>query len=230
VADAGVHGSIGERQLEAGSISVQRAAAVVHRRVQAIEAARISVGILLAVLGVIAVSIRGLTSVAALLGFVFALLVGGVGLALTRKQIRKVALLQELFDVSVFKLEWNEGLAGDPPTEADVHRLAKGLQPGSKRDGYIHRGWYDNIAGIPYPLDVLVCQEQNAGWDLRLRSRYRALSAILIGTWSLLGVAVGVVAGMPVDRLLLTWYLPFLPGMTIGLEIFIVSRTRSRQA
>lgn len=83
-------------------------------------------------------------------------------------------------------------MAGDPVPEPDVAQLAGKLQRGCAKEQRILAGWYDPTDGVQYPYDVLVAQEQNLGWDARLRRRYAALILAAALVWS----ALGLIAGM----------------------------------
>ncbi len=198
---------------------MQKAAAVLHRRAQSIEAVRIFIAVVLAALGLVATRAHSFESIAAILGFAWTPILAGFATPLLRRQLRRAAELQEIFDTRVFGLSWNEGLVGDRAANADIHRLGRKLRPNSKRMQHILGGWYDDTTGIPYPLDVLACQEQNLGWDLRLRSRYRNLIGLALIAWFFLGIALGFAQDASLDQILLGWYAPSLPAFTVGIEI-----------
>lgn len=212
--------SIQSRQVKPEAIMVQQAAAVLHRRAQTIEATRTLIAVALAALGLVGTTVHAVDSTAAILGFVWTPILAGFATPLLRRQLRKAVELQEIFDTQVFGLSWNKGLAGDRASNAEINRLGLKLKPNSKRMRNILEGWYDDTAGIPYPLDVLACQEQNLGWDLRLRSRYRNLIKLALIVWFFLGLILGLAQHASLDQILLGWYAPSLPAFTVGVEIF----------
>jgi predicted pore-forming effector associated with SMODS systems len=212
--------SIQSRQVEPAAITVQQAAAVLHRRAQIIEATRTSIAVVLAALGLVGTAIQAADSTAAILGFIWTPILAGFATPLLRRQLRRAVELQEIFDTQVFGLSWNKGIAGDQPSNAEIHHLGQKLKPSSKRMRHILEGWYDNMAGIPYPLDVLACQEQNLSWDLQLRARYRNLITLALTIWFILGIIIGFAQHASLDQVLLGWYAPSLPAFTVGVEIF----------
>jgi hypothetical protein len=50
--------------------------------------------------------------------------------------------------------------------------LFAGSHPGCKKDQRILADWCDPTGSVHHPYDVLIAQEQNLGWDARLRRRY----------------------------------------------------------
>ena len=72
-------------------------------------------------------------------------------------------------------------------------QLARRLRPGCKKDQRILAGWYDSTDGVHHPYDVLIAQEQNLGWDARLRRRYASLVLAAAVIWSGLGLIAGLV-------------------------------------
>jgi hypothetical protein len=218
--DRGHVKSIAERQLDPQMIDVQKAAAVVHRRVQTFEGSRTLVALALAALGVVSILVPRLSQFAAVSGFVWTLVLAAIVGPVLRRQLRQAVVLQEMFDTQVFRLPWNSGLSDEPVLHAEVRRLARRLRSGGKRERSILLGWYDTTGDLAYPLDVLVCQEQNVGWDLRLRDRYRLLVGVLLTLWITAGAAVGILGNLVLEQLLLSWYFPSLPALAIGCEVF----------
>ena len=88
-------------------------------------------------------------------------------------------------------------MAGDPVPEPDVSQLARELRRGSAKDQRITEGWYDATEGVHHPYDVLIAQEQNLGWDARLRRRYASVILTAVIIWSGLGFAAGLVVATP---------------------------------
>jgi SMODS-associating 4TM effector domain len=134
---------------------------------------------------------------------------------------RQGALLQEMFDTQLFYLPWRSTVAGDEVPEPDVARLARRLRPGCRKDQRIVAGWYDPTDRVHYPYDVLIAQEQNLGWDARLRHRYAALVLATAVIWSGLGLIAGMlIAGATIVSTLLSFFIPSLAIYQIALEIW----------
>jgi hypothetical protein len=148
---------------------------------------------------------------------------------------RQGALLQEMFDTALFHLPWRSTVAGEPIPEPDVSQLARRLPRGCAKDRRILAGWYDSTDGVHHPYDVLIAQEQNLGWDARLRRRYAALVLTAALVWSGLGLAAGMlIADATIVNTLLSFFIPSLAVYQIALEIWSgqqrVASERSRLA
>lgn len=212
---------IHERQFDGDMLRLQRAAAASHQQGQRIEALRVTVAVGLAIGGVI-VTLTGHGRPAwSIIGALWFGISAFILKSAAEKTARQGALLQEMFDTTLFYLPWRSTVAGDPVPEPEVARLARKLPRRGAKEGRILSGWYDPTGGIHHPYDVLVAQEQNLGWDARLRRRYShcVLAAAIV--WSLIGLAAGmVIANATVTDTLLSFFVPSLAGYQIAFEIW----------
>ena len=134
---------------------------------------------------------------------------------------RQGTFLQELFDTQLFYLPWRSAVAGEQVPEPDVAQLARRLQAGSSKDQRILADWFDPTGGVHHPYDVLIAQEQNLGWDARLRRRYAALVLAAAVIWSGLGLIAGIlIADATIVSTLLSFFIPSLAIYQITLEIW----------
>ena len=212
---------IHERQLDPAMVRLQRAAAASHQRGQLIEAIRVDAAVALAAAGIIVtLAGHGRTAVSIIGAAWF--VVSAFFLRHAAASIaRQGALLQEMFDTELFHLPWRSTVAGEQVPEPDVAQLARRLQAGGKKDQRILAGWYDPTNGVHHPYDVLIAQEQNLGWDARLRRRYAALVLTAAVIWSGLGLIVGMlIAGTTIVSTLLSFFIPSLAIYQIVLEIW----------
>ncbi|CRK59323.1 hypothetical protein [Alloactinosynnema sp. L-07] len=213
--------SIDQRQLDGDMVRLQRAAAASHQRGQAVEAVRTTAAGLLAAAGVVVTLAGPGRQAMAIIGFAW-FLVSAFPLRRAAAAIAlQGALLQEMFDTSLFRLPWRTMVAGDPIPEAEVHRLARRLKSGCAKDNRIAEGWYDPTGGVHHPYDVLMAQEQNLAWDARLRRRYAAVLLTAAACWSLLGAVTGIlVSGTTLTEVLLGFYVPSLSAYQLVCEIW----------
>jgi hypothetical protein len=212
---------IHERQLEPDMVRLQRAAAASHQRGQLIDAIRVTAAIILAAAGII-VTLAGhgrtAVSITGAAWFVVSAFFLRRAAASTARQ---GALLQEMFDTRLFYLPWRSTVAGEQISEPDIAQLARRLQVGGRKDQRILVGWYDPTGGVHHPYDVLIAQEQNLGWDARLRRRYATLVLAVAVTWSGLGLIAGMlIAGATIVSILLSFFIPSLAIYQIALEIW----------
>jgi hypothetical protein len=226
---------IHERQLDEDMLRLQRAAAASHQRGQLIEAIRVDAAVALAVAGIVVTLVGHGRSVVSIMGAAWFVASAFFLRRAAATKARQGAVLQEMFDTSLFYLPWRSTVAGDPVPEPDVALLARRLRPGCAKDQRILAGWYDPTNGVHYPYDVLIAQEQNLGWDGRLRRRYAALVVATVLAWSALGLVAGmVIANATIVGTLLSFFIPSLALYQIALEIWTgqqrVSAERQRLA
>jgi hypothetical protein len=217
--------AIEERQLEPDMIRLQRAAARSHQLGQRLEAIRVTASVLLAVAGIVTTLLdQGRTAVT-ILGAVWFL----ASVFLLRRasvtSARQGALLQEMFDTELFYLPWRSAVAGVRVADADVSRLARSLRQGSGKAQRIDAGWYDPTAGVHHPYDVLIAQEQNLGWDARLRRLYANLVLALAVLWTLAGLVAGmVIANSTIVEVIVSFFVPSLAVYQLAAEIWYGQR------
>lgn len=191
-----------------------RAMTVSHSRAQRLANARMGVSLLLAIAGLATAFVPGLTVSVTVLGGLWAVAYS-VGLtSWESNEARRAALLQELFDVRLFRLEWNSASAGTPPAPQEISSLGRRFTG----DEAELRDYYE-IPELPRPYDVLACQQQNLGWGARVRRRFArtVLTAMLV--WLGMGLAVGLTARMSVLDLMLLWYVPSLGAVLMGVDV-----------
>ncbi|MFG1673072.1 S-4TM family putative pore-forming effector [Micromonospora sp. NPDC049282] len=207
--------SLLRHQTEPTMMALLRAMSVCHSRAQRLDALRTSVSVAVAGAGA-TVAFTGVSATAVTaLGALWAV-VNALGLATwSRGQLRRAATIQEMFDVDLFGLPWNEVAAGERVTAPDISRLDRAFR-GTER--YL-RDYYE-IPELPAPYDVLACQQQSLGWGARLRRRYAYTVLAAVAAWAAVGVVHGVLAGLTVAHLLLAWFVPSLGALLLGVEIY----------
>ncbi|QLQ39504.1 S-4TM family putative pore-forming effector [Micromonospora robiginosa] len=207
--------SLLRHQTEPAMMALLRAMSVCHTRAQRLDALRTTTSVTVAAAGAV-VAFTGVSATAVTaLGALWAV-VNALGLATwSRGQLRRAATIQEMFDVDLFRLPWNEVAAGDRVTAPEISRLDRAYR-GDER--YL-RDYYE-IPDLPAPYDVLACQQQSLGWGARLRRRYAHTVLAAVATWAAVGVVYGVLAGLTVAHLLLAWFVPSLGALLLGVEIY----------
>lgn len=204
-----------ERQNEPSMLALLRAMSVCHARAQRADSVRTGVSVLVAVSGLVAAFFAPAATVVIVLGAAWAL-VYSTGLASwTGQELRRAAVLQEMFDVRLYAIPWNPVVAGDPIEPAEVSRLAKRYR--GRADMVVD---YYEIPPLVRPYDIVACQMQNLAWGSRIRRRYALSAVIAAGGWALLGIVVGAVAELTVVELVLRWYVPSMGAVMHGVDIF----------
>lgn len=221
----GFHGvpprAIHERQLDDDMLLLQRAAAASHQRGQLLEAVRVAAAVALAAAGVLITLIGHGRTVVSIVGFFWFVVSAFLLKGLAGNTSRQGALLQEMFDIALFRLPWRATVAGEPISEPDVRRLARKLPQGGAKDKRITVGWYDPTHDVHHPYDVFIAQEQNLTWDARLRRRYSHLIAATAMLWTAIGLVFGLaVANATLFDTLLSFFVPSLAAYQIAYEIW----------
>ncbi len=204
-------------------LDLLRAASASHVRGQRVEAVRLTVSLLLAAAGLVAAFIDTTATPIAVAGAAWAITyVTGVN-PWAKREARRGATVQEMFDVDLFGLPWNQTAAGDRLPPHEVNYLVRKFTPSRGRGDRL-RDWYVDTDGVPQPYDVLICQEQNLGWDARLRRRWARvlLSAVIV--WTLLGILVGYLADLTVAETVARWYLPAAAALLLGIDGYRIQR------
>jgi len=81
----------------------------------------------------------------------------------------EAALAQELFDRTLFALEWPSEIIGPKPAQEDIQRWSRHYHKRASE----WKDWYPPEVGVlSLPLARVACQRTNAWWDGALRNRY----------------------------------------------------------
>lgn len=214
---------ISQRQNDPDMLHLLRAASASHVRGQRVEAVRLTVSLVLAAAGLVAAFVDATATPIAVAGAAWAIAyVTGVN-PWAKNEARRGAIVQEMFDVDLFGLPWNQTAAGERLPPHAINELVRKFTPSRGRGDWL-RDWYVDTNGVPQPYDVFICQEQNLGWDARLRRRW---SWVLLGSviaWTVLGVLVGYLADLTVAETVIRWYLPAAAALLLGVDTYRTQR------
>jgi SMODS-associating 4TM effector domain len=121
----------------------------------------------------------------------------------------KAVAVQELYDTKLFKLPWNTALAGRKPAPEDVVAAATHIH-----DNAAYRNWYSiDLANIPWPGDVLLCQRMSMIWGRRDHRAYGTTVLITGIAWFALGLAVALARDLSLAAYLIKIFLPSSPAL-----------------
>jgi hypothetical protein len=200
-------------------LALLRAMSVSHARVRRLDSVSTSVSIVVALSGLVGTFVNAAATPITIVGALWALIYStGLG-TWTGNELVRAATLQEMLDVRLFSLPWNTVLAADQVGAQEISRLSKRYEG---RDDMI-RDYYE-IPDLPRPYDILACQQQNLGWGARVRRRYAYSILVLVWLWTCTGVAIGALADLTIGDVLLSWYVPSLGALMLGLDIFRAQR------
>ncbi|CAL9672409.1 S-4TM family putative pore-forming effector [Streptomyces griseomycini] len=131
-----------------------------------------------------------------------------------QKQNLRAARAQELYDTGLFRLPWNTGLTGSRKAAVeDVAALRGDIDDDRNRD------WYEHVPAVPWPLDVLACQEQNL---IFARRNHRAYGKVLRGAVAVVitgAVGLALIKELSVNEFLVQLFVPLAPALLDLVEL-----------
>lgn len=201
---------IDKLQVEPRMLSLLRARTLIYRRAKSVQAWGLVISLGFPIAGLIAsavfIPLKPFIALAALLfSFLEVLAVD----RWQRTQLKNAAKLQEDFDCTVLKMEWNSFLVGRRLDPEDV--FADSRRKLSDKDEQRLINWYPLVVKeLPLYLARLVCQRTNLWYDSALRKRYRYV--LLTGCALLIAVAAGI--SLAIDPNMTTFVLSMLAPMT----------------
>ena len=211
---------ISRRQNEPDMLDLLRAAFASHVRQQRAETVRAGVSLAVAALSILAAVVSATGTIVAVIGAVWTAIYTILVIPLTKREARRSATVQEMFDIDLFGLPWNATAVGGRLRPDEISQLTRAFTPGGGRGNRL-RDWYVDIGGIPQPYDILICQQQNLAWDARLRRRWATVMVAAVTVWVFIGIAVGYANAMTIQETLLRWFLPSLSALIYGIEGFL---------
>ncbi|MEU4770764.1 S-4TM family putative pore-forming effector [Micromonospora sp. NPDC023644] len=211
---------IARRQNDEPSLTLLRAIAVVHRSTQHAQALSLVLSAVVAALGLLTVAFPAAAAPVALVGAAWAVVYATAIVPWAGRHLRTSATLQEMFDVRLFGLPWNQVAVGDRLSEDEVSRLSRRFRGREERlrDYYL-------VAALPAPLDVLFCLEQNLAWGSRVRRRFAHLMIAVVVLWCAVGVLLAIAEGSTVVQLISGWLIP-----SLGLLLLCVDTYRAQMS
>ncbi len=192
-----------------------RAMSVSHKHARHLDAVSTLVSVVVAGSGFVATLVPAAATSITLVGALWALIYSAGLATWTGSELIRGATLQEMFDTQLFAIAWNHVIAPEPLGAHEISRLSKRYRG---REDMVEN--YYEIPDLPRPFDVLACQLQNLGWGARVHLRYAYSVLALVWLWGIAGVAVGALAGLTIAQVLLSWYVPSLGAIMLGLDIF----------
>ncbi|MHA6779630.1 S-4TM family putative pore-forming effector [Pseudonocardia saturnea] len=134
---------------------------------------------------------------------------------LEQRARNQAVTVHELYDTELFRLPWNDALAGRRPLPDDVAASAR-RQPDHQR---FHTWFTVDLAGVPWPADVLLCQRQSTVWGRGDHRSYATTVAVLGAICLLTGVAIAVTMGLTLADYLVKLFLPTAPALLDSIEL-----------
>ncbi|MEV3920811.1 S-4TM family putative pore-forming effector [Actinomadura coerulea] len=203
--------------------SVQRLLAeeALRDRSLRMQAARILLALLMAVAAPLAAAMGESGRLYVGLGGA-ALTLASVLLLETRERAYRAGAVEckEQFDASLFGIPPTTGPRGRTLTEEEI--CAEAAKRGGDRQRM--RDWYPDPGNLPHGFAVLLCQRASLVWDIRLRRRFAAVAAAVVGIWAGSGLLSSLTMDLSLRSYMLTWIVPSTPLLVIGIQAMTVHR------
>ena len=136
----------------------------------------------------------------AIIGGVFGI-VSGLGFKnISNKKVREAAKMQELFDVTLFGIDWNRSLVKGMPSE---HEIQDAVDNNKKKKPSDFKDWYRDYTPHSQNMAALFCQQENLFWDSKQRKAYFQLLVNIAVLILALGIGLAFIFKLtPLDYLL----------------------------
>ena len=143
----------------------------IYSQAKTIFYVRLILALIIALIGpILAVSFPEQRHLIALLSLIYLLVEFFLkGVESNKKTI--AAKIQELFDIEVFGLNWNDTIVGSKPSLEIINKYLIGVTEEDFIKSKI-KNWYPvKIEELPQNLAILICQRSNIWWDSNLRKK-----------------------------------------------------------
>lgn len=129
------------------------------------------------------------------------------------KNRENAAKIQELFDIKLFGLEWNNVVAGNKPDMEMVYVNSEKYK--KKNNTAALFDWYPKgIESLDLMSAALVCQRSNIWWDVSLRKIYIKILFSALSFFAIFFAVVSIAKNLDIQKILET-ILPILPLISI---------------
>lgn len=142
---------------------------------------------------------------------------------------RQAANIQELFDCELLGLAWNPVGIGEQPNEEEVAEYARRFRRKGGDESKL-KDWYSfKFEDLPLPFARLICQRSNCWWDAKLRRYYANVIVALTSILAVFALAIGLVAGLTLEKFILAVVAPIAPMCLWGIREFKRQRSAAEE-
>ena len=212
------HPSISEQQNSIESMGLLRGDTYFYVRAKRLHALRVAGTLVLALLAPVILFWKpGWGDVVGALAGAWVLVGRTVLSWFEDRSVKKAVTIQEQFDVEVFGLEWNDGLAGPKVAPEDIHTASQKIR-GKKIERL--QDWYPEADAAPWPLNVILCQRSSAVWGRRGHYWYAIFVLALGIAWFVAGLVMTAAAHVALTGYLVKVFLPSQPAFLDTIDLF----------
>jgi hypothetical protein len=129
------------------------------------------------------------------------------------------AKVQEMFDCSIYNMEWNETNCGDKPENSVIDEAQSKYILNAKAP---LTNWYHiDLDGLSHEHAVLRCQETNLEYDRKLRYHFKNDCTILCLVVVIASFFLATIIDVSLQSYLLNFIIPSLPLIVVLIKIIL---------
>jgi len=152
----------------------------------------------------------------------FSVIVSLIDILVFVKYISKLrtngAKIQEEFDCSVFKMDWNSYNSGPKVDKNLIHDNYKKYVPEPKKP---IENWYDiNLDGLSHEKAILLCQETNLWYDSNLREKFKRLAVYIVLVMAAISFVISLVMKQNLGMIIIQVVSPLMPAIVLAIKIY----------
>jgi hypothetical protein len=126
-------------------------------------------------------------------------------------------VIQELWDTTLFGLDWNTELVGKRPAQEDIASASARVR-GKRRERLDN--WYPRrVDEARWPVSALLCQRASAVWGRRRHATQGTGLVVATGGWLLATIIIGLAADVSLADYLIRLFLPSTPAIVDATDL-----------
>ncbi|MFR9701025.1 S-4TM family putative pore-forming effector [Aeromonas sanarellii] len=122
----------------------------------------------------------------------------------------KAATIQEEFDRYVYNLKWDPILLGEKVSDVCVEKMYSKYAE-SHELSKLHDWYTPTVSQHSELKGILLCQNENVGWDIELRNSYIAYVLVFIIIFVLSLIYLGVSNKATLESFIMSYFIPSMP-------------------
>ncbi|MGL1103429.1 S-4TM family putative pore-forming effector [Vibrio parahaemolyticus] len=131
----------------------------------------------------------------------------------------KAATIQEEFDRYVYNLKWDPISLGEKVSNVCIEKMYSKYS-NSNDISKLHDWYTPSVSQHPERKGVLLCQSENLGWDIELRTSYIVYVVIFITLFFLSLLFFGVSNKVTLDYFIMAYLIPSMPLLTYFRNVY----------
>ncbi|MFZ3401753.1 S-4TM family putative pore-forming effector [Aeromonas salmonicida] len=131
----------------------------------------------------------------------------------------KAATIQEEFDRYVYNLKWDPIVLGEKVSNVCVEKMYRKYSE-SNDVSKLHDWYTPTVSQHSERKGILLCQNENLGWDIELRNSYVVYVVAFITVFILSLIYLGVSNKATLDDFIMSYLIPSMPLLTYFRNVY----------